>query len=166
MVEIPKVTVRSTPPAAGHRSRSTPSARASREEIVKFYRKGEAYAAGLGVQMLNTCTPYRWATCPRSGEHCAWMESSAVIYMQLGAGRAHQHRRPREHRRAMLTGKIPYWGYHLDENRLGTHHVELDIEVESTADWGLLGYYIGDVVQDRVPVISAASRQVPEPARG
>jgi predicted aconitase len=58
----------------------------------------------------------------------------------------------------MLTGKIPYWGYHLEENRLGTHHVLLDIDVESTADWGLLGYYIGEVVQDRIPVVSGVRR--------
>jgi predicted aconitase len=64
----------------------------------------------------------------------------------------------------MLTGKIPYWGYHLDENRLGTHHVRLDIDVESTADWGLLGYYIGEVVQDRVPVVTGV-RQAPDLAR-
>src|SRR5258706_1654067 len=57
----------------------------------------------------------------------------------------------------MLPEKIPYWGYHLDENRLGTHHVELDIAVESTADWGLLGYYVGEVVQDRVPVITGVT---------
>jgi hypothetical protein len=61
---------------------------------------------------------------------------------------------------AMLTGKIPYWGYHIDENRLGTHLVELDIDVQSTADWGLLGYYIGEVVQDKVPVVSGI-RHVP-----
>jgi predicted aconitase len=59
---------------------------------------------------------------------------------------------------AMLTGKIPYWGYHLEENRYGTHHIELEIDVETTADWGLLGYYIGEVVQDRVPVITGIRR--------
>jgi len=65
---------------------------------------------------------------------------------------------------AMLTGKIPYWGYHLPGNRLGTHLFELDVPVESTADWGLLGYYVGEVVQDRVPVI-AGVRAKPDLAR-
>ena len=61
--------------------------------------RARRYAAGLGVQILNTCTPYQVGNVPTRGEHCAWMESSAVDLLQLGAGRAHQHRRPRERRR-------------------------------------------------------------------
>jgi predicted aconitase len=64
----------------------------------------------------------------------------------------------------MLTGKIPYWGYHLDENRHGTHLVELGVEVESTADWGLLGYWMGDIVQERIPVLTGVG-EVPNLAR-
>jgi predicted aconitase len=54
---------------------------------------------------------------------------------------------------AMLTGKIPYWGLHLEENRRGTHLVEVEIPVEDVADWGLLGYYIGEVLQEHIPVL-------------
>jgi predicted aconitase len=28
-------------------------------------------------------------------------------------------------------------------NRRGTHRVQLDVAVESTADWGMLGYWLG-----------------------
>lgn len=65
---------------------------------------------------------------------------------------------------ASLTGKIPYWGYHLPENRLGTHLIELDVEVTSTSDWGLLGYFIGEQVQDKVPVVNGLT-DVPNLAR-
>jgi predicted aconitase len=61
---------------------------------------------------------------------------------------------------AMLTGKIPYWGYHLDENRRGTHLIKLDIDVPSTFEWGLLGYFIGEQVQEKVPVVTGI-RAVP-----
>lgn len=133
-------------------------------EVVQVFRKGEAYAARLGVQPLNTCTPYLVGNVPVKGEHCAWMESSAVIYINSVLG-ARTNAEGRESAgSAMLTGKIPYWGYHLDDNRLGTHHVQLETEIESTADWGLLGYHVGEIVQDRVPVISGI-RNVPSLAR-
>jgi predicted aconitase len=132
--------------------------------VVKVYRQGEAYTARLGVQPLNTCAPYTVGNVPARGEHCAWMESSAVVYINSVLG-ARTNAEGRESAgAAMLTGRIPYWGYHLDENRLGTHLVELDIDVASTADWGLLGYYIGEVVQDRVPVVSGV-RGAPDLAR-
>jgi predicted aconitase len=122
-------------------------------EIVKLYRAGEAYTARLGIQPLNTCAPYQVGNVPVKGEHCAWMESSAVIYINgvLGARTNAEGRESAG--AAMLTGKIPYWGLHLDENRGATHRVELDIDVRSVQDWGLLGYYVGELVQDRIPLI-------------
>ncbi len=130
-------------------------------EVVKMYRQGEAYAARLGVQLLNTCAPYTVGNVPARGEHCAWMESSAVVYINSVLGAKTNAEGRESAGAAMLTGKIPYWGYHLDENRLGTHLVEVDIDVASTADWGLLGYFIGEVVQDKVPVV-AGIRKAPD----
>jgi len=123
------------------------------DEVVKFYRKGEGYIAGHGIQLMNTCTPYQVGNIPTRGEHCAWMESSAVVYCNSVLG-ARTNTEGRESTgAASLTGKIPYWGYHVPQNRLGTHLIELDVEVTSTSDWGLLGYFIGEQVQDRVPVV-------------
>ncbi|OVZ59950.1 hypothetical protein CDO44_10300 [Pigmentiphaga sp. NML080357] len=123
------------------------------EEVVRIFRKGDAYSAGLGVQLLNTCTPYQVGNLPARGEHCAWMESSAVIYINAVVG-ARSNAEGRESTgAAMLTGRIPYWGYHIESERRGTHLVELDMPVESMSDWGMLGYYVGDMVQDKVPVI-------------
>ena len=94
--------------------------------------------------MMNTCTPYQVGNVPVKGEHCAWMESSAVIYINSVLG-ARTNAEGRESTgAAMLTGKIPYWGLHIEENRHATHLIELDIDVKETSDWGLLGYYIGD----------------------
>lgn len=134
------------------------------EQAVHFFRKGERYTTGLGIQATNTCTPYQVGNIPTRGEHCAWMESSAVIYCNSALG-ARTNTEGRESvGAAMLTGRIPYWGYHLDKNRLGTHRVEVDIEVETTADWGMLGYWIGELVQDKVPVVEGI-RKIPNLAR-
>jgi predicted aconitase len=64
----------------------------------------------------------------------------------------------------MLTGKIPDWGLHRDEPRLGTHLIEVDVRVESVMDWGMLGYFVGDAVQERIPVITG-NHGTPEIAR-
>lgn len=123
------------------------------EQVVEFYRKSEAMAAGMGVQMMNTCTPYQVGNVPTRGEHCAWMESSAVIYVNSVLGARTNTEGRESTSAAMLTGRIPNWGYHLDGPRLATLGVALDIPVETVEDWGLLGYWMGDWVQDRVPVV-------------
>jgi predicted aconitase len=134
------------------------------EQTVQFFRKGEAFTTGLGIQATNTCTPYQVGNIPVRGEHCAWMESSAVVYCNSVLG-ARTNTEGRESvGAAMLTGRIPYWGYHLDENRLGSHWIEVDTDVQSTADWGLLGYWMGEQVQEQVPVITGI-RSTPNLAR-
>lgn len=123
------------------------------EEIIRIYRTGEEYAAARGMQMANTCTPYLVGNVPVKGEHLAWMESSAVIYANgvLGARTNTEGRESAG--AAALTGKIPYWGLHCDDNRFGTHRISLDVDVATTADWGVLGYWAGEIVQERIPVI-------------
>ncbi len=124
------------------------------ETMVQFYRKSEAMAARMGVQMLNTCTPYQVGNVPTRGEHCAWMESSAVIYCNAVLGARTNTEGRESTSAAMLTGRIPNWGYHLDGPRLATLGVELRCEVATVEDWGLLGYWLGAWVQDRVPVVT------------
>lgn len=130
------------------------------EELVQFYKSSEAAAARLGVQILNTCTPYQVGNVPTRGEHCAWMESSAVVYGNSVLG-ARTNTEGRESvGAAMLTCRIPDWGLHRDEGRRGTLGVHLDIPVQTVEDWGLLGYWMGEWVQERVPVITGVG-QVP-----
>ncbi|AXP02640.1 DUF521 domain-containing protein [Pseudomonas fluorescens] len=158
VVKIPKVKVFSS-----HLQQGIDPRHAERQgispDVVRIYETGQAYSSGLGVQPLNTCTPYQVGNVPVKGEHCAWMESSAVIYINSVLG-ARTNAEGRESTgAAMLTGKIPYWGLHLDENRRGTHLIQLDIDVSTTADWGLLGYWVGEQVQDCIPVIEGVSHQ-------
>src|SRR5580765_9050521 len=54
----------------------------------------------------------------------------------------------------MLTGKIPDWGFHRTAFRRGSHRIDVDIPVESVMDWGMLGYFVGDMVQERIPVLT------------
>ena len=107
---------------------------------------------------MNTCAPYLVGNVPVKGEHCAWMESSAVVYANSVLGARINTEGRESVSAASLTGKIPFLGYHLDENRLGTHLVEVEFDVESVMDWNLLGYYVGEIVQERVPVLKGIRR--------
>src|SRR5277367_2204454 len=123
-------------------------------EAMEHQRQDEAELARHGVRIMKTCTPYLAGNLPVKGEHCAWMESSAVVYCNSVIGARTNTEGRESTSAAMLTGVIPDWGFHRDENRLGSHLIEVDFEIESVMDWGMLGYFVGDAVQERIPVLN------------
>jgi predicted aconitase len=106
------------------------------------------------VTILATCTPYQVGNIPVRGEHCAWMESSAVIYANSVLGARTNCEGTASAGAASLTGKIPCWGNHRDENRYGTHLIDVRTPVDSFLDWGLLGYFAGGLAGEDHPVIT------------
>jgi len=122
-------------------------------EVFRNYQEREAFAAAHDVGILKTCTPYLAGNVPARGEHLAWMESSAVIYANSVLGARTNTEGRESTSAAMLTGKIPDWGLHQTEHRYGTHRIDVDVAIDSVMDWGMLGYYVGDVVQERIPVV-------------
>jgi len=152
LIEVPRVKVytcqliqRFGPDTAGLHDGS--------RELLDLQEKSDKFFGARGVHIMATCTPYQVGNVPVKGDHCAWMESSAVVYCNSVLG-ARTNTEGRESTgAASLTGKIPYWGYHLTENRFGTHMVEVEVPTDSMMDWGLLGYYVGEIVQDDIPVL-------------
>ena len=122
-----------------------------------LYEKNMAWLRKIGVKTMCTCAPYQVGNVPVKGEHCAWMESSAVVYINSVLGARTNCEGAESTTAAMLTGKIPYWGYHCPEYRLGTHLVRVETPILTSKDWGLLGYYVGKIVQDKVPVLDGIS---------
>ena len=125
-------------------------------EVFRNYEEREKFAAEHDVGILKTCTPYLAGNVPSKGEHLAWMESSAVIYANSVLGARTNTEGRESTSAAMLTGKIPDWGLHRTEHRYGTHLIDVEIPVGSVMDWGMLGYFVGDVVQERIPVLRGA----------
>ena len=125
------------------------------------YLENCKYLAKIGVQLICSCTPYYAGKIPLQGQHCAWMESSAVVYINSIFGARTNCEGNQSALAAMLTGKTPNWGYHLDENRRGTHLIRLETPVEDMKEWGLLGYFVGKHVGEKVPVIQGITR-IPE----
>jgi predicted aconitase len=123
-------------------------------DALRMSQSSEAASAGRGIKILKTCTPYLAGNVPKHGEHCAWMESSAVVYCNSVLGARTNTEGRESTSSAMLTGKIPDWGFHRDENRFASHHIQVEIDVESMMDWGMLGYFTGATVQERIPVLT------------
>jgi len=124
-------------------------------DVATLNDAGERYFGGKGVAMHTTCTPYQVGVVPLFGEHLAWMESSAVIYANAVIGARTNVEGRESTGAAAITRRIPYWGLHIPENRAGSHLVELDVAIApDMLDWGLLGYWIGEAVQDEIPVVS------------
>ncbi len=126
----------------------------AKPEMLEAIRASERSAADRDIRILKTCTPYLAGNVPSRGEHCAWMESSAVVYCNSVLGARTNTEGRESTSAAMLTGKIPDWGLHRDENRLGSHRIEVEVDVQSVMDWGMLGYFVGEIVQERIPVLT------------
>src|SRR6267154_1840847 len=125
----------------------------TKPQVFDIYKDREQFARDRGVKILKTCTPYVVGNTPAKGEHCAWMESSAVVYCNSVLGARTNTEGRESTSAAMLTGKIPDWGFHRVENRRGSHLIEVDLDIESVMDWGMLGYFVGEVVGERIPVL-------------
>ena len=129
------------------------------KENIELQASGEAFYGRHGVNILATCTPYQVGNLPMRGEHCAWMESSAVIYANSVLGARTNCEGIASTGAASLTGKIPCWGNHLDANRYGTHLVDVRVRVDNFQDWGMLGYFAGGVAGEDHPVITGSIGQ-------
>lgn len=122
-------------------------------EMIRLQDDAEAFYGRRGVSILATCTPYQVGNIPVRDEHCAWMESSAVVYANSVLGARTNCEGTSSTGAASLTGKVPCWGNHLAENRYGTHLVNVQVPVADPMDWGMLGYFAGGLVQEERPVI-------------
>jgi predicted aconitase len=106
----------------------------------------------MGAQVCSSCTPYLVGNVPAQGQSIAWAESSAIVYANsvLGA-RSNREGGPTAIASAIL-GKTIRTGYHLDENRAGTLLVQVRKPLSGTTAYGTLGYFVGGIAKDGVPV--------------
>lgn len=122
----------------------------------EFARQQERVVAALramGVTATCTCTPYLVGYVPQAGEHLAWSESSAVVYANSVLGAFSNREGGPSALAAAITGRTGAYGLHLPENRRATHLVDVYCGLLSEADYGALGYIIGQQVADGVPYL-------------
>jgi hypothetical protein len=113
----------------------------------KFYKKQMRILRALqkiGAQLTLTCTPY-YLQRPGFGEHLAWAESSAVVYANSLIGAKTNRESGISSIASAITGRTPYYGLHLDENRAPT------ILVKVRGDLAAAGYKAGMQLQNEIP---------------
>jgi hypothetical protein len=105
-----------------------------------------------GILTTWSCIPYLENNTPVMGEHCSWSESSALIYANSMLGARTNRDGGQASFFSGLLGITSNYGLHLDENRRGTHLVDVQCELDSISDWGALGYFAGEMVGAGIPV--------------
>ena len=123
----------------------------SKEFIDKQIELLDAYES-IGSIGTYTCTPYLIGNFPRYGEHVAWGESSAVAFANSVCGARTNREGGPTALAAALTGRVPEYGFHLDENRRGDHLIKVEASLTSDCDYAALGYFVGQKVGSKIPV--------------
>ena len=124
------------------------------EEIYEEQVSLSKAIAKMGGILSNTCTPYLIGHLPRKGEHVAWGESSAVLYLNAVLGARTNREGGPSALAAAITGRTPEYGCHLKENRYGDLKFVNRAHLECDIDYMTLGYFIGKIAQDRIPIIT------------
>jgi len=111
----------------------------------------------MGCLPTWTCAPYQTEHAPRFGQQIAWGESNAIVYANSVLGARTERYPDLLDICAAITGRVPAFGLHLDENRRG--QVLFQIEgvpqklQQDDSFYPVLGHLVGKAAGDRVPVI-------------
>lgn len=110
----------------------------------------------MGMILTRSCIPYETVAPPRFGEHLAWGDTGSVAFANAVLGARSNFEGGPAAVAAAITGRVPEYGYHLAEQRLGTLLIEVRDRLREWSDWGALGCWVGRQVTDywQVPVIS------------
>lgn len=107
----------------------------------------------MGCIPTWTCTPYYSGNLPRKGQLCAWAESSAISFANSVLGARTNRTTIGVDLAGAITGRTPYFGFLLDENRRANARVVVEKTPTCMYDYNLLGYIIGKNLSDTVPAI-------------
>jgi hypothetical protein len=129
----------------------------------KATRIAQAYL-NMGCIPTWTCAPYQGYLTPRYGQQVAWGESNAIAYANSVLGARTNRYADYMDICAAITGRVPKQGLHIKDNRKGQILIRLvgfdpALFAEDTF-YPVLGYLVGQIAQDRVPVIEGLNAQV------
>ena len=113
-------------------------------DIIKGYES-------IGVMSTCTCTPYLIGNTPLLHEHVAWSESSAVCYVNSVIGAKSNREGGPSALLAAIVGRTPYYGNHITDNRKADMIFDVNYNFNTEAEIGALGYYVGQIVNDKKP---------------
>ncbi len=127
------------------------------EEFAQKSRLMEKAYLDMGCIPIWTCAPYQQGIIPRFGEHIAWAESNAICFVNSVIGARTARYGDFVDICAALTGRAPNIGYHIKKNRKGEVLINFKNLLHktnySTAFYAALGYLIGNITGDLIPVL-------------
>jgi predicted aconitase len=125
----------------------------------------ELYAA-MGCEVTLTCAPYHLARRPKAGEHVAWSESNAVVFVNSVLGARSNKYGEFLDICAALTARVPDAGLHRTEARRGRilfRPSGLPVALpERDVFYQVLGYLIGREAETLVPVVEGLPENATE----
>ncbi len=111
----------------------------------------------LGCVPTLTCAPYQRMIRPRPGEHVAWAESNAIVFVNSVLGARTDRYGDFADLCAALTGRVPMVGLHCDENRRAQCVVTATSPDAAAMPRDLyfaaMGYVLGRRAIGRVPLL-------------
>jgi predicted aconitase/predicted aconitase with swiveling domain len=126
-------------------------------------RMARAYE-DMGCIPTWTCAPYQGFLTPRFGQQIAWGESNAIVYANSVLGARTERYADFLDLCAAVTGRVPKYGLHLDENRRGQVLIRLvGFDPRQFAEetfYPALGFLVGRIAQKRIPVIDGLAARV------
>ncbi len=108
----------------------------------------------MGITPTYSCHHYLVGNAPRFGDHIAWASSGSQVFANSVIGARSNRDGDHVALAAAITGVIPEWGMHLDENRKADVLIDvagLDIENYGPADFKALGWHLGKTVSSGIP---------------
>lgn len=110
----------------------------------------------LGCESSFTCAPYQLRNRPSQGDQIAWAESNAIVFANSVLGARTSRYGDFLDLAAAITGRAPYAGLHVDENRAGQVVFRVaDFSPLPSRDiyFAALGLLVGKIAGALVPVI-------------
>lgn len=116
----------------------------------------------MGARPTFTCAPYLLESAPVFGEQIVWAESNAVAYANSVLGARTMKYPDYLDICIALTGRAPLSGCHLDQHRHATVQIDLPhLTALDDAFYPLLGYHIGLLSPNEIPVVSGLETAAP-----
>ncbi len=111
--------------------------------IVDLERRAIEAFKKLGVLMTDTCINYQTIQAPARGESVAFGDTGVVIYANSVCGARSNYEGGPSAVAAGLTGRVPRYGFHLEQCRRATLRVQVSFTPDTLNDWGALGGVVG-----------------------
>ena len=109
------------------------------------------YWIQMGMVPTFSCDSYLVIShLPIVGQHCAWVESSAIPWVNAVLGARSNFDGCFQ---TAYLGKAPFYDMHVDENRTATILVECESELQTDMEYDLFGWAVGEAVGLEVPAL-------------